>query len=85
MPKFRLVRSRDESVTTGDQIHTLSDGRKVHHQSRMFLVPRMYYRNDRTIFDFFNLEYLEADGHFILRIIGTNARYEIEAIDRSKC
>jgi len=69
-----LVQSRDESVLTGDQVYTLSDGRKIHHQSRMFIVPRIYYKNNRTIFHFFNLEYLEADGHFILRIIGTNAR-----------
>ncbi len=69
-----LVLSRDESATTGDQVHVLKDGRKVHHQSRMYLVPRMYYENNGTLFHFFNLEYLEADGHFILRIIGTNAR-----------
>jgi hypothetical protein len=43
----------------------------------MFIVPRDYYKKKLTIFDFFNLEYLEADGHFILRIIGTNGRYEI--------
>ncbi len=67
---------RDESFTTGDQVYILSDGSKVHHQSRMFIVPRDYYENNRTIFNFFNLEYLEADGHFILRIIGTNARYK---------
>ena len=73
-----LVQNRDEeSLTTGDQIYILSDGRKIHHQSRMFIVPRIYYKANRTIFDFFNLEYLEADGHFILRIIGTNARYKI--------
>lgn len=53
----------------------LSDGRKIHHQSRMFIVPPIYYEGKgRSIFDFFNDEYLEADGHFILRIIGTNAR-----------
>lgn len=69
-----LVFSRDESLTTGDQVYTLSDGRKIHHQSRMYLVPRIYYQNKLDIFHFFNLEYLEADGHFILRIIGTNAR-----------
>jgi hypothetical protein len=41
----------------------------------MFVVPPIYYKGDgRTIFQFFNDEYLEADGHFILRIIGTNAR-----------
>jgi hypothetical protein len=79
-----LVRSRDESVTTGDQIYVLADGRKIHHQSRMYLVPRIYYKNNRTIFHFFNLEYLEADGHFILRIIGTNSRYEIQSINESR-
>ena len=39
----------------------------------MYIVPRVYYKNDRTIFHFFDLEYLEADGHFVLRIIGTNS------------
>ncbi len=72
--EYILVQSREESSTTGDQVYILSDGRRIHHQSRMFIVPRDYYKNNRTIFDFFNLEYLEADGHFILRIIGTNAR-----------
>jgi len=71
-----LVQSRDETVsTTGDEVYILSDGRKIHHQSRMFIVPPVYYQGKgRTIFQFFNDEYLEADGHFILRIIGTNAR-----------
>ncbi|UJR28448.1 hypothetical protein I4U23_009688 [Adineta vaga] len=71
------LQSRDETIAeTGDEVHTLWDGRKVHHQSRMFIVPPAYYKDKnrvRTIFDFFNDEYLEADGHFILRIIGTNA------------
>jgi len=41
----------------------------------MFIVPPVYYQGEgRSIFEFFNDEYLEADGHFILRIIGTNAR-----------
>ncbi len=73
---FVLVQSRDETVsTTGDEVYILSDGRKIHHQSRMFIVPPVYYQGSgRTIFQFFNDEYLEADGHFILRIIGTNAR-----------
>jgi hypothetical protein len=70
-----LVQSRDETIAeTGDEVYILSDGRKVHHQSRMFIVPPIYYEENRTIFQFFNDEYLEADGHFILRIIGTNAR-----------
>ena len=71
-----LVQSRDEtSATTGDEIYILSDGRKVHHQSRPYIVPRVYYKDKRLkIFDFFNDEYLEADGYFILRIIGTNGR-----------
>ncbi len=55
-------------------MYTLSSGEQLHHQSRMFIVPRDYYKKDRTLFDFFNLEYLEADGHFIIRIIGTNGR-----------
>ena len=46
----------------------------------MFIVPRSYYKHKRSLFQFFNYEYLEADGHFILRIIGTNARY----IDRRR-
>jgi hypothetical protein len=73
---FVLVQSRDETIaTTGDEVYVLSDGRKIHHQSRMFIVPPIYYEGKgRSIFDFFNDEYLEADGHFILRIIGTNAR-----------
>lgn len=41
----------------------------------MFIVPPIYYEGKGlSIFKFFNDEYLEADGHFILRIIGTNAR-----------
>ncbi len=73
---FCLVISRDITVAeTGDEVYTLSDGRHIHHQSRMFVVPPIYYQAPgRTIFQFFNDEYLEADGHFILRIIGTNAR-----------
>ncbi|CAF3413793.1 unnamed protein product [Rotaria sp. Silwood1] len=67
------VQKRDESIVTGDQVYVLSDGRKIHHQSRMFIVPRIYYKNNRTIFRFFNMEYLEPDGYFILRIISTNA------------
>ncbi|CAF3581906.1 unnamed protein product [Rotaria sp. Silwood1] len=69
------VQSRIETeATTGDEVYTLSDGRKIHHQSRMFIVPPIYYEGKgRTLFQFFNDEYLEADGHFILRIIGTNA------------
>ncbi|CAF0883770.1 unnamed protein product [Rotaria sordida] len=67
------VQNRDESMVTGDQVYVLSDGRKIHHQSRMFIVPRIYYKNNRTIFQFFNKEYLESDGYFILRIISTNA------------
>ncbi len=71
-----LVQSRDETIpTTGDEVYILSDGRKIHHQSRMFIVPPIYYQGKgRSIFQFFDDEYLEADGHFILRIIGTNAR-----------
>jgi hypothetical protein len=70
------VQSRDETVaTTGDEVYILSDGRKIHHQSRMFIVPPIYYeKKDKKIFHFFVHEYLEADGYFILRIIGTNAR-----------
>ncbi|CAF2579098.1 unnamed protein product [Rotaria sp. Silwood2] len=69
------VQSRIETESsTGDEVYILSDGRKIHHQSRMFIVPTMYYEGKgRTLFQFFNDEYLEADGHFILRIIGTNA------------
>ena len=53
----------------------LADGRKIHHESRMYLIPPKYYEGKgRSIVDFFNYEYLEADGHFILRIIGANAR-----------
>jgi hypothetical protein len=53
----------------------LKGGKKIHQQSRMFTVPSIYYEGKRrTILDFFNDEYLEADGYFILRIIGTNAR-----------
>ena len=41
----------------------------------MFIVPPVYYENGgRSIFTYFDEEYLEADGNFILRIIGTNAR-----------
>ena len=71
------VQSRDESVAeTGDEVYILSDGRKIHHQSRMFIVPRIYYegKDPLSIFHFFVHEYLEPDGYFILRIIGTNAR-----------
>ena len=73
---YILVQSRDETVpSTGDEVYVLVDGRKIHHQSRMFIVPPVYYEGKgRTLFDFFNEEYLEADGHFILRIIGANAR-----------
>ncbi|CAF1264985.1 unnamed protein product [Rotaria magnacalcarata] len=69
------VISRDETVaTTGDEVYVLDDGRKIHHESRMFIVPRDYYEGKgRSLFQFFNKEYLEADGHFILRIIGSNA------------
>ncbi|CAF0991758.1 unnamed protein product [Rotaria magnacalcarata] len=67
------VQERDESATTGDQVYVLCNGEKVHHQSRMFIVPRIYYKNNRSLFHFFNSEYLEPDGHFILRIIATNA------------
>ena len=52
----------------------MSNGEKIHHQSRMYIVPPDYYKKNLKIFDFYNLEYLEADGHFILRIISTNAR-----------
>lgn len=69
-----LVQSREESATTGDEVYYLNDEQEIHHQSRMYIVPRIYYKKKRTIFDFFNLEYLEADGYFILRIIATNAR-----------
>ena len=70
-----LVVSRDETVPeTGDEVYILANGRKIHHQSRMYIVPPIYYQEKRSIFEFFNDEYLEADGHFILRIIGTNAR-----------
>lgn len=62
-------------MLNNDDVHILSDGRKVHHQSRMFIVPKQYYKGKgQSIFAFFNDEYLEADGHFIMRIIGTNAR-----------
>jgi len=71
---FSLVFSRDDSAAAGEEVYILSDGRKIHHQSRMYLVPRNYYKNERKLLHFFNLEYLEADGNFILRIIGTNAR-----------
>lgn len=71
-----LVQSRDEAASaTGDEVYILRDGRKIHHQSRMFIVPPNYYEGEgRSLFQFYNDEYLEADGHFILRIIGTNAR-----------
>ena len=70
-----LVQSRDDGALTGDEVYILSDGRKIHHQSRMFIVPEDFYKGKgRSLFDFYNNEYLEADGHFILRIIGTNAR-----------
>ncbi|CAF0782868.1 unnamed protein product [Adineta ricciae] len=67
------VQNRNESELTDDHVRVLNDGRKIHQQSRMFIVPRSYYKHKRSIFQFFNYEYLEADGHFILRIIGTNA------------
>ncbi|CAF3234642.1 unnamed protein product [Rotaria socialis] len=67
------VQERGESATTGDEEYVLSNGQKVHHQSRMFIVPRIYYKNNRSLFHFFDAEYLEPDGHFILRIIATNA------------
>ncbi|CAF0770459.1 unnamed protein product [Adineta steineri] len=75
MERIRRIQSRDETVpSTGDEVYVLSDGRKIHHQSRMFIVPPVYYEGKgKTIFAFFNEEYLEADGHFILRIVGTNA------------
>ena len=76
---FAKVQSREEtSPTTGDETYIMENGTKIHHQSRMFIVPEVYYDGKgRSIFDYFNDEYLEADGHFILRIIGTNARYRI--------
>ncbi|CAF3331295.1 unnamed protein product [Rotaria socialis] len=69
------VISRDETAsTTGDEVYVLCNGKKIHHESRMFFVPKVYYEGKgRTLFQFFNEEYLEADGHFILRIIGSNA------------
>jgi len=71
---LKRVQSRDESALTGDESYTLSDGRRIHHQSRMYIVPEVFYMNKgRSLFEFYNTEYLEADGHFILRIIGTNA------------
>ena len=75
--KLILVISRDETVPSiPEDSYILSDGRKIHHQSRMFIVPPEFYEGKgRTLFDFYNDDYLEADGHFILRIIGTNARY----------
>ena len=70
-----LVENREESAITGDEIYIPAEGgEEIHHQSRMFIVPQIYYDKSRTLFQFFNLEYLEADGHFILRIIATNAR-----------
>ena len=70
-----LVQSRDDGATESDEVYIMSDGRKIHHQSRMFIVPKDFYEGKgRSLFDFFDNEYLEADGHFILRIIGTNAR-----------
>lgn len=48
---------------------------KVRYESRLYSVPQSYYDKKRTLFQFFDQEYLEADGHFILRIISTNARY----------
>ena len=69
------VDARQESATTGDEIYLpAGGGEEIHHQSRMFIVPQMYYDKSRTIFHFFDLEYLEADGHFIMRIISSNAR-----------
>ncbi len=70
------VQSRNETIpTTSDEVYMLNDGRKIHHQSRMFIVPPIYYEGKgRKIFDFFVHEYLDPDGYFILRIIGTNAR-----------
>ena len=41
----------------------------------MYILLEMHVdQQDRTLFRFFNMEYLEADGYFILRIIATNAR-----------
>ena len=69
------VNAGQESATTGDEIYLPADGgEEIHHQSRMFIVPQVYYDKSRTIFDIFNLEYLEADGHFIMRIVSSNAR-----------
>lgn len=71
-----LVELHEESAITGDEIYIPADGHEeIHHQSRMFIVPQDYYDKSRTIFQFYNLEYLEADGHFILRIISSNARW----------
>ena len=60
-------------MSSVEEAVTLSDGTKIHHQSRMYAVPRQYCEGKgRTVFDLFTEEYLEADGLFILRIIGTN-------------
>ncbi|CAF1175930.1 unnamed protein product [Didymodactylos carnosus] len=69
----RLLRilSRDES--TIDPTYIPNDGKKIHHYSRLYPVPERFLVNKLTLFDYFNDEYLEADGVFILRIIGTNA------------
>ena len=69
------MRSRDESVMTSQGDLELSDGSTIHDRARVFTIPQKVYKEKRsTLFQFFNDEYLEADGHFILRIIGTNAR-----------
>ena len=73
---FILVRNRNQSSSEEyDEKHLLSDGKHLYDESRRYTIPIGYLKNgDRSLFDFFNEEYLEADGHFILRTIGTNAR-----------
>lgn len=69
-----LVQSRNEAEMSAEDLPVLRDGQEIHQHSRMYIVPRSFYKEKRTLFHFYDLDYLEADGHFILRIISTNAR-----------
>jgi hypothetical protein len=68
-----LVMSVDGRNMTREEL-IFKDGRKIYKEPRLYMIAENFIDKNRTLFDFFNEEYLEADGHFILRIIGANAR-----------